>query len=88
MHEPGLTELWLDVRGRYLDRIDAWLHTLVRQGHLDLDDIRLTAEALGAILDQMAYTRIALRPDDIPPAEVEALGRVTGRIWFSALTRG
>lgn len=86
MHEPGLTELWLDVRGRYLDRIDAWLRALIRDGHLKLDDARLTAEALGAVLDQMAYTRIALRADDIPASEVQALGRVTGRIWFRALT--
>jgi AcrR family transcriptional regulator len=86
MHEPGLTELWLDVRGRYLDRIHAWLQALVSQGHLAVDDVRLTAEALGAVLDQMAYTRIALRADDIPASEVEALGRVTGRIWFKALS--
>ena len=87
MHEPGLTELWLGVRGRYLDRLEAWLRALVADGHLVLEDVRLTAEALGAILDQMAYTRFALRTGDIPAGEVHALGRVTGRIWFSALSR-
>ena len=67
MHEPGLTELWLDVRGRYLDRIHAWLQALMNDGHLAVDDVRLTAEALGAVLDQMAYTRIALRSVASPP---------------------
>jgi AcrR family transcriptional regulator len=85
LHEPGLTELWLDVRGRYLDRIEAWLHALVRDGHVELDDVRVTAEALGAVLDQMAYTRFGVRPVDVQPEEIAALGRVTGRVWYRTL---
>jgi AcrR family transcriptional regulator len=85
LHEPGLVELWLEVRGRYLDRIETWLIALARNGHVQIDDTRLTAEALGALLDQMAYTRLAVDPAEPPPGEVEALGRVTGKLWYRAL---
>jgi AcrR family transcriptional regulator len=86
MREPGLTELWLEVRERYLERIVAWLRELNGGGHTQVDDVRLTAEALGAILDQMAYTRLGVRAGEVGRSEIEALGRVSGRIWFRALT--
>lgn len=85
MHEPGLRELWLGVRGRYAARIEAWLRGLQDAGLLDTSDVVLLAEALGATLDQMAYTRLGLAEDTPQPEEIEALGRVTGELWARAL---
>lgn len=85
LHEPGLVELWLEVRERYLTRIETWLEALAGAGHIAAGDTRLTAEALGALLDQMAYTRLGVDPGDPPEGLVENLGRVTGRIWYLTL---
>jgi AcrR family transcriptional regulator len=85
MHEPGLRELWLEVRGRYTARIEAWLRRLQAAGLLDTSDLVLLSEVLGATLDQTAYTRLGLADGPPAPAEVDALGRVTGELWARAL---
>jgi hypothetical protein len=48
-------------------------------------DLGLLAAAFGAMMDQLAYTRIALA--DVPPRpeELAALGRVTAEVWHAAL---
>ncbi|HYF25242.1 MAG TPA: TetR/AcrR family transcriptional regulator [Baekduia sp.] len=85
LHEPGLTEIWLDVRSSYVDRIEAWLRRLEAAGELRTGDVRVLAEALGAVLDQMAYTRFGLAERDPDDDEIALLGRVSGELWFRAL---
>lgn len=86
MHEPDLVELWLRIRGRYLAQIEGWLRGLAAAGTIaPRDDPALLAEALGSLMDQMAYTRLGLAQADPPPGEVEALGHVTAGIWAGAL---
>jgi AcrR family transcriptional regulator len=85
MHEPGLRELWLEVRGRYTARIETWLRGLEAAGLLQTSDLVLLAEVLGATLDQTAYTRLGLAESPPAPAEIAALGRVTGELWARAL---
>lgn len=86
LHEPGLVELWLDVRGRYVGRIEAWLRELDAAGALDTSDLPLLAEALGAVLDQLAYTRIGVTTAPVKDAEIQALGRISCELWFRTLS--
>lgn len=87
-HEPDLVDVWLGVRRRYLAQIETWLRGLAKEGLVvTADDASLLAEALGALMDQMAYTRLGLASVDPPSAEIEALGRVTAGIWAGALKR-
>lgn len=85
LHEPGLIELWLEVRAQYVDRIVGWLRDMEAAGQLKTHDVQLMAEALGAVLDQMAYTRIGLATEPTTPQEIDTLGRVTAEIWYRAL---
>lgn len=84
-HEPGLDAVWLDVRRGYVERIQRWLRRLERTGELRTADVELLADALGGVLDQLAYTRLALRRDDPTEDELVALGRVSAEIWSRTL---
>lgn len=83
--EPGLAELWLDVRARYVGRIEAWLTRLQAAGAIDVADPELLADALGSSLDQLAYTRLALARKQPTRREIARLGEVTGELWVRAL---
>lgn len=86
-HEPDLVEVWLGVRRRYLTQIEHWLRTLVAEHTITQpEDTVLLAEALGALMDQLAYTRIGLAAAHPPDAELQALGRVTAGLWAGALS--
>jgi AcrR family transcriptional regulator len=76
---------WLGVRGRFVERIEEWLLELRNDGVIDGAEVPLLAATLGAMLDQLAYTRIGLA--DVPPRpeELSALGRVTAGVWHAAL---
>lgn len=84
-HEPGLDAVWLDVRRAYVERIERWLRRLQKAGHLQTSDVGLLADALGGVLDQLAYTRLALAATPPTEATVTALGRVSGEIWSRTL---
>lgn len=85
-HEPGLDEVWLDVRRSYIARIERWLRRLQRAGTLQTSDIKLLADALGGVLDQLAYTRLALAKRKPTAGEIADLGRVSGEIWARTLS--
>lgn len=84
-HEPGLDAVWLDVRRAYVERIERWLRRLKRSGALETSDVTLLADALGGVLDQLAYTRLALATEPPTEATITALGRVSGEIWSRTL---
>jgi AcrR family transcriptional regulator len=87
LHEEGLEDTWLSIRREFVDRIRAWLHSLVRAGRLHTSDTDVLADALGGVLEQLAYTRLGLARTEPSRAEIEALGRVSAEIWVAALTR-
>jgi AcrR family transcriptional regulator len=87
LHEEGLEEVWLRTRQGYVDRIARWLRGLRRAGRLQTADVAVLADALGGVLDQLAYVRLGLARRDPTPAEVETLGRVSAEIWVGTLTR-
>lgn len=84
-HEPGLDAVWLDVRHGYIERIERWLRRLQRSHGLQTSDVALLADALGGVLDQLAYTRLALAPSPPTEEEILALGRVSAEIWSRTL---
>jgi AcrR family transcriptional regulator len=85
LHEHGLTERWLGVRSTYIDRIEAWLRRIDGIAHLESNDHRLVAEALGAVLDQMAYTHFGLADADPGEEEIRKLGLVSAELWYRTL---
>ncbi|WP_354700645.1 hypothetical protein DSM112329_00930 [Paraconexibacter sp. AEG42_29] len=85
MHEPGLDAVWLDVRRGYVERIERWLRRLQKHGVLQTSDVKVLADALGGVLDQLAYTRLALATKPPTEKEILALGRVSGEIWSRTL---
>lgn len=87
MHEPDLVDVWLGIRRRFLQQIEAWLDGLGANGPAEPEP-GLLAEALGSLMDQLAYTRLGLATREPPRAEIEALGRVTARLWAGAMTQG
>ena len=84
-HEPGLDAVWLDVRHAYVDRIERWLRRRQRAGDLRTSDVKLLADALGGVLDQLAYTRLALATRPPSEKDVAALGQVSAEIWSRTL---
>ncbi|PTL59521.1 MULTISPECIES: TetR/AcrR family transcriptional regulator [Solirubrobacterales] len=87
-HEDGLDEIWLQRRREYVDRIAGWLRRLQAAGELRTTDVDVLADALGAVLDQLAYTRLGLAAREPGEEDIATLGRVAGEIWIGALTRG
>jgi AcrR family transcriptional regulator len=86
LHEPGLTERWLGVRSGYVDRIETWLGNIDATSHLRTNDPRLVAQALGSVLDQMAYTLVGLADEDPSEEHVQELGLVSAELWFRTLS--
>lgn len=86
-HEDGLDEVWLARRREYVDRIAGWLRRLQKAGTLETADVGVLADALGAVLDQLAYTRLGLAAREPTAKDIETLGRVSAEIWLGTLTR-
>lgn len=84
-HEPGLDAVWLDVHQGFVRRIERWLLRLQRAGTLETSDVKLLADALRGVLDQLAYTRLAPATKRPTERDVAALGRVSGEIWSRTL---
>jgi len=88
VREEGLEDIWLTTRQEFVDRIASWLRRLRRAGRLHTADVGVLADALGGVLDQLAYTRLGLARSEPTPTQVEILGRVSAEIWVGALTGG
>jgi AcrR family transcriptional regulator len=87
VRDSGFDAVWAHTRGRFIARVEAWLHALHEAGEIERTDFELLAEGLGAVLEQLAFVRIALAPRDPTGPELEALGRAAGAIWARALPR-
>jgi hypothetical protein len=84
---PGFAALWLSVRQGFVGRTGHWLAALQEAGRLEAGaDVGLLAEALGSMMEHLAYVQIGL-PAELPrPETIDALGRVTGESWYLILT--
>lgn len=84
-HEFG--QLWLQIRRGFVERTVHWLERLQGSGQLEARaNLELLAEALGSIVEHLAYVKIALQPE-LPRGEtLDELGRVAGETWFLMLT--
>lgn len=85
MHEPGMEHVWLELRAEYVERIAKLLHRLHRAGKLETTNVDVLADALGGVLDQLAYTRLGLADAEPTDEDIETLGRVSGEVWAAAL---
>jgi AcrR family transcriptional regulator len=84
---PEFGRLWLQIRRGFVERTVRWLQRLQAAGRLeDGANVELLAEALGSVVEHLAYVQIAL-PGELPRAEMlDDLGRVAGEAWFLMLT--
>jgi AcrR family transcriptional regulator len=86
---PVFRELWLQMRGRFIQRTARWLRCLEQNGSIQLDTSpQLLAEALGSLTEQLAYVQIGLQEHAPDEAEILALGRTSGGIWYDAIFLG
>jgi AcrR family transcriptional regulator len=84
---PEFGRLWLKIRRGFVDRTVHWLERLQASGELETGaNLEMLAEALGSIVEHLAYVQIALQPE-LPRGEtLDELGRTAGEAWFLILT--
>lgn len=85
LRSDGFDELWLQLRGNFVARTQAWLERLHADGRIGDGDFSQLAAVLGAMTEQVAYVQIGL-PDRTPrDEEIQRIARVVGDVWHSAL---
>jgi len=84
---PEFGKLWLKIRRGFVERTMLFLERLQATGKLEPGaNLELLAEALGSVVEHLAYVQIALSPE-LPRGEaLNELGRVAGEAWFLMLT--
>jgi len=83
--EDGFDELWLRLRGSFVSRTEHWLERLHAANKIGEGDFHLLAEALGSMVEQMAYVHLGM-PAKTPRAEqIQQIGQVVGEVWHRAL---
>jgi AcrR family transcriptional regulator len=84
---PEFGRLWLKIRHGFVERTTHFLERLQAAGQLDPDtNLEMLAEALGSVVEHLAYVQIAI-PAELPRGEtLDELGRVAGEAWFLMLT--
>ncbi len=84
--DSGFRGEWLSIRARFTQRTLRWLGDLSAGGHIPpVDDPQMLAEALSAMVEQMAYVNVGLAECDPDDAELERMGKVCGLIWYRAI---
>jgi len=79
----GFRELWLGIRGRFVERTERWIAVLITKQKIPpLEDVRMIAEGLSAMTEQLAYVKVGLANEDPDDAEIERLGKSCGLIWY------
>jgi len=84
---PEFGRLWLAIRGGFVERTTHWVERLQAEGRIEPEaNPAMLAEALGSIVEHLAYVHIALQPD-LPRVEaLDELGRTAGESWFLIVT--
>ncbi|PZU12389.1 MAG: TetR/AcrR family transcriptional regulator [Sphingobium sp.] len=77
---------WLEMRVPFIERNRRWMERLQKAGSIDAAvNVSLMAEALGSMIEQLAYVHIGL-PEKVPTKdELDELGRTCGLIWFRSI---
>lgn len=82
----GFLHYWLRLRRIFIDRNTAWIDGLRAGGQIAADtDARLTAEALAAMTEQLAYVEVGLAATCPDAARLDALGTICGRMMHRYL---
>ncbi|MGW5520559.1 TetR/AcrR family transcriptional regulator [Nocardia africana] len=81
----GFGQLWLNIRGDFVKRIQRWLQRLQDGGVIGETDTELLAESLGCMTEQMAYIHVGLANSTPRRERIDALGKAIGEVWFRAL---
>lgn len=87
VRESGFEALWSQTRSRFVVRVEDWLRALHADGEIAATDFELLADGLAAVIEQLAFVRIALAEQALTEDELVALGRATGELWSRALPR-
>lgn len=87
VRESGFESLWRETRARFVARVEDWLRALHADGEITETDFGLLADGLAAVIEQLAFVRIALADEPLGERELAALGRSTGELWSRALPR-
>lgn len=82
---PTFARLWLDFRSRIIARTTRWLQHLHEQGRIEWANFPVLADALGSMLEQIAYIHVGLRQELIRHEEIDELGRIAGEIWVRSI---
>jgi AcrR family transcriptional regulator len=84
---PEFGRLWLKIRHGFVERTTHFLERLQAAGQLEPGtNLEMLAEALGSVVEHLAYVQIAI-PAELPRGEtLDELGRVAGEAWFLMLT--
>lgn len=79
--------LWLQIRRAFVERTVRWLERLQAAGRLEAGtNLELLADALGSVVEHLAYVQVALAPE-LPRSEtLDELGRMAGEAWYLMLT--
>jgi AcrR family transcriptional regulator len=79
--------LWLQIRRAFVERTVRWLERLRAAGRLEAGaNLELLADALGSVVEHLAYVQVALAPE-LPRSEtLDELGRAAGEAWYLMLT--
>lgn len=84
--DSGFRNEWLAIRGRFTKRTLRWLEELVAGEHIPpVDDPAMLAQALSAMVEQMAYVNVGLADTDPDDADLERMGKVCGLIWYRSI---
>lgn len=82
-------KMWLDMRGAFIARTANWLAMLARTGDVNGDmDLRLLADSLGSMNEQLAYTRIALAEEAPSEAAMKEMANTLAMVWWRAIFEG
>ncbi|PPJ24928.1 TetR/AcrR family transcriptional regulator [Nocardia nova] len=81
----GFAQLWLNIRGDFVKRIQRWLQRLQDNGRIGEADTVLLAETLGCMTEQMAYIHVGLVNATPRRERIDELGKAIGEVWFRAL---
>ncbi|GAB5413498.1 MAG: TetR/AcrR family transcriptional regulator [Congregibacter sp.] len=78
-------EIWFVMRGRFIARTQRLIERLQQRGHAIGLDPALTAEALGAMSEQMAYVLVGLADAAPDESRLTEIGKACNEIWVRTL---
>lgn len=83
---PGcFRDIWFVMRGRFIARTQRLIERLQSRGHAQGLDPQLTAEALGAVSEQMAYVLVGLPQEAPAESRLTDIGRACNAVWERTL---